>query len=161
MLYILRLTTGNCIVVLASDEQNARRSASQCDSLHGESIVSIRALDEFEVKLSPTEDGSLEVAGWNDGVLNSILENEYPLLYDGYRRANAQPFAARDPQTPPMQHLCAEFERNTEIIREALIQECGRFAKGRSSPKEQRFTKGKQHTKEEPQPVARAARGQK
>jgi hypothetical protein len=161
MLYILRLTNGDCIVLLASDEQDARRSASRRDSLQGEGIVSIRPLDEFEVKLSPTEVGGLEIAGWNDGVLNSILANEYPLLYDGYRHANAQPFAARNPQTTPLQHLRAEFEKNTEIIRQALVRERSRFAKGRRSAQERPLTKEQPRTKEESQPLVRAVRGQK
>ncbi len=128
MLFILRLTNGDCIVLLAPDEQTARSSASQLDILQGESVVSVRRLDGFEVRLSPTEDGSLEVASWNDAALDSILANEYPVLFDAYRRANAQPFARPNEQQPSLQHLKAEFERNKEIIRQALDQEIRRFA---------------------------------
>ena len=129
MLYILRLTNGDSIVLLAPDEQAARRSASQLDRLRGENIVSVRPLDSFEIKLSPTEDGGLEITSWNDAALDSILANEYPALFDSYQRANAHPFA-RSGSEPPLQHLEAEFERNAEIIRQALAQEIQRFAGG-------------------------------
>ncbi len=161
MLYILRLSSGNCIVVIASNAQKARSSVRQLDSLHGESVVSIRRLEGFEIKLSPTAEGSLEIIGWNDTALDSILANEYPVLYDAYRRANAQPFAAAAPGTPPLQHLRIEFQRNTEIIRAALGEEQRRLAKGRHVTKDRRFTKEQCVAEEEVQPVARPSRTQR
>lgn len=144
MLFILRLTNGDCIVLLAPDEQTARSSASQLDILQGEDIVSVRRLDSFEVRLCPTEDGSLEVASWNDAALDSILANEYPILLGAYRRANAQPFARPNDKQPLLQHLRAEFERNTEIIRQALAREMRRFAgEGSEMPAPGESTKGR------------------
>ncbi len=129
MLYVLRLTSGSCIILSAVDEHSARCKATQVDESAGERIVSLRPLDDLELKLAPTEDGGLEIAAWNDSVLHSILGNEYPLLLEAYQRANAQPFLAWKAGTAVMEHLRTEFERNTEIIREALALETTRLAR--------------------------------
>ncbi len=92
MLFILRLTNGNCVILLASDEQNARESVKQMDYDEGENIVSVRALDRFGVHLSPTEEGSLEILNWDDSALDSILENEYPFLQRAFQEANSRCF---------------------------------------------------------------------
>jgi len=136
MLYILRMTSGDCVVVLASDEQNARKAAAELNPDAGESVVSVRHLDSFRVQFSATEDGSLEVAQWDDGALDDILVNEYPLLYRAYCRANAAPFA-RTPESdePILMHLKAEIERNTEIIRQGLRLEMQRFGQREVMPK--------------------------
>jgi hypothetical protein len=132
MLYILRLADGSCLILLAADEKNARLAAKQLDNNAGDAVVSVRALENFGVKVDPNEDGSLEISGWNGAALDSILANEYPLLYGAYRRANAEPFAQGKADVPVMRHLKAEFQRNTDLMREALALEKQRCLKGQA-----------------------------
>lgn len=136
MLYILRLTGGDCVVVLASDEHNARKAAAELNADDAETVASVRPLDHFRIQLSPTENGTLDVARWDDGALDDILGNEYPLLYRAYCRANAAHFArTAESEEPILMHLKAEFERNTEIIRQGLRLELQRFGPREGSPK--------------------------
>jgi hypothetical protein len=129
MLYIVRLTNGNCAILLAPDELSARAAVKQMnENGRAEDIASIRPLDDFRVQLCPTEDGTLEVLHWDDSVLDGILANEYPLLHQAYREANALSFEKPAADEPGILRLNAEFERNTEIMREALRQERKRFS---------------------------------
>jgi hypothetical protein len=123
MLYIVRLTNGNCVILLAPDEQSARCAAKEMD----DEIASIRAIESFRVQLCPTEDGTLEILHWDDSVLDCILKSEYPLLHHAYREANARPFEKPDADQPAILRLNAEFERNTEIMRQAVRLERQRF----------------------------------
>jgi hypothetical protein len=127
MLYILRLTNGNSVILLAPDEQSARCSAKHMDFFEGAEIASVRPLDSFGIQLSPTEDGSLEILDWDESALDCILANEYPILKDAYRQANRQAFDAASPDEPVILRLNAHFERNTEILRQALRLERQRF----------------------------------
>jgi hypothetical protein len=127
VLFILRLSNGSCVILLASDEQNARQSLKEIDNDEGESIVSVRALNRFGIHLSPTEDGSLEILNWDDSALDSILENEYPILQKAFQEANSWPFEQPGPDEPSILRLNAEFERSTEIMRQALRVERERF----------------------------------
>jgi hypothetical protein len=124
MLYVVRLTNGNCVILLAPDEGRARSAVNGMK----EEIASIRTLEAFRVQLSPTEDGNLEILDWDDSVLNCILKSEYPLLYEAYHEANARPFEKPDADEPAILRLNAEFERNTEIMRQAVRLERKRFA---------------------------------
>jgi hypothetical protein len=127
MLFILRLTNGDCVITMEADECSARQTAGKL-SLDESHVVSVRQLSSFAVQLSPTEDGSLEVARWDDAMLDDVLANEYPLLDQAYRRANSAPFAvANDPEEPILSHLKSAYEQNAEIIREGLRLERQRF----------------------------------
>jgi len=128
MLYVLRLTGGDCIVLTASDENHAREQAANFALEGGESIVSVRPLPDFAVRLSPNEDGSLDVNGWNDATLDDILEHEYPLLNRAFRTANTVRFMpVPDPDKPLMIQLREAHEQNAEIIREGLREEQSRL----------------------------------
>ena len=127
MLYILRLTDGDCIVVLAPDEQTARQAAAKLNTDEATNVATVRPLDNFGLRFSPTEDGSLEASHWDDATLDGILASEYPALNEAYRRANAAPFAKAPAAEPILPHLKSEFERNMEIIREGLDLERRRF----------------------------------
>jgi hypothetical protein len=126
MLYIVRLTKGNCVVLLAPDEPSARAAATQMNN--DEKVASVRPLENFQVQLCPTEDGTLEVLQWDDSVLDAILEHEYPLLHDAYREANALSFEKPADDEPAILRLNTEFEHNTEVMRHALRQERKRFS---------------------------------
>src|ERR1700722_17710033 len=100
MLYILRLTDGNCLVVLAANEHAARQIAGRMNGDSAADVVSVRRLQDFAVLLCPTEDGSLDVSQWDDTTLDNILATEYPSLNEAYRAANSQRFE-KPPGAPP------------------------------------------------------------
>jgi hypothetical protein len=139
MLYILRLTNGDCVLALAADECSARQMAGKLSGEEGAEVTTVRTLDNFAVQLSPTEEGTLEVAHWDDAALDGILASEYPLLFEAYRRANAQPLlTAPSSEEKTMAHLEAAYEQNTEIIRQGLRSERQRYSHGvpqETSPK--------------------------
>jgi hypothetical protein len=127
MLYVLRLTNGDCFVTLAADEQSARQIAVLTLDPSIE-IVTVRPLASFLVQLTPTGDGNLEISQWDDAALDNILANEYPILHQAYLRANSQPFLeAFDSEEPLFSQLHAANDRNTEIIREGLRREREKF----------------------------------
>jgi hypothetical protein len=128
MLYVLRLTNGDCFVTVAADEQSARQIAKLKLDPSTE-VVTVRPLAGFAVQLTPTEDGSLEVSHWDDATLDDILASEYPLLHQAYLRANAEPFLpSPNPDEPILLELKAAHEHNTEIIRQGLQLEQQRFS---------------------------------
>ena len=137
MIYILRLTNGDCVVAMAADECEARRVAMRITALEGApEVASIRRLDTFGVRFSPTEDGSLEVTHWDDATLDSILANEYQLLNEACQRANAEPFLpGANLSQPVLPQLEDAYERNTDIIREGLQQELQRYAQSGAAVK--------------------------
>jgi hypothetical protein len=102
MLYILRLTNGDCVITLAADERSAHETAKELSQDEAADVATVRRLDGFGVQFSPTEDGSLEVAHWDDATLDDILESEYPQLNEAYRRANAEPFLKASDQKEPV-----------------------------------------------------------
>jgi hypothetical protein len=118
-------------VAMAADESGARRVAMSITTLGAApEIASIRRLDTFGVRLSPTEDGSLEVTHWDDETLDSILANEYPLLNEACQCANAEPFLpAANLAEPVLSQLKDAYERNTDIIRQGLRQELERYSR--------------------------------
>jgi hypothetical protein len=129
MLYLLRLTSGDCIVTEAHSEIGARAFASTIGLQDGESIATLRALPRFGVRLSPTEEGSLQVESWDDATLDDVLEHEYPILNDAFRKANSVRFMPQsNPQKPLLNQLRNAHEQNAEIIRKGLREEQRRFA---------------------------------
>ena len=103
MIYILRLTNGDCVVAMAADESGARRVAICITTLDGApEIATIRKLGTFGVRFSPTEDGSLQVTHWDDATLDSIFTNEYPLLNEACERAHTEPFLPAANLTEPV-----------------------------------------------------------
>lgn len=135
MLFVLRLTNGDCVVAEEADEFAARQTANRLSSNETQ-VASVRRLGRFAMQFSPTEDASLEVAHWDDAVLDDILAHEYPLLDEAYRHANAVPFAmASDPEEPILSDLKAAYEQNTEIIRQGLYRELRRLSQQNVSSK--------------------------
>lgn len=128
MLYVVRLMKGDCIIVAASDKQNALEFAHRLGGEDRESVASVRELSRFGVRLSPNEEGSLEVDSWDDRTLDDVLANEYPVLNEAFQAANAVPFMSRERATEPlMDQLKRAHEQNTEIIRKGLRLERQRF----------------------------------
>jgi len=129
MLYVLRLTSGDCIVAAARDENDARDCATHLGLETGESIATVRELPQFTLRFSPTEMGSLEVNSWSDATLDDILAHEYPALDEAFRSANSAEFMSSPNLNGPLiDRLRKAYERNTEIIRKGLRQEQERFS---------------------------------
>lgn len=136
MLYILRLASGNSMLVLAADKRRAREIAAKFNRGGPDEVTTVRCLDAFAVEFSPTEDGSLEVAQWDDETLDGILGSEYPHLYEAYLRANAASFQpASDPNLSAVAQLKDAYDRNIEVIRKALQLERKRLRHVEVSPK--------------------------
>jgi hypothetical protein len=128
MLYVLRLSTGDCVVAAAEDESSACSLATSFGLEDGEQIVSVRLLSRFAVRLSPTDSGSLEVKSWDDSTLDDMLAHEYPILNEAVRSANSVPFMPRSRSDKPvLDQLKQAYNQNTEIIREGLQRELARL----------------------------------
>jgi hypothetical protein len=129
MLYIMRLAKGDCIIASARDERSAHDLADKLGQEDGETVVSVRELPRFAVRLSPNDDASLEVHSWDDSTLDDVLVNEYPALNDAFRAANAAPFLPEAQADEPLfAQLSEAHEKNTEIIREGLRMERQRLS---------------------------------
>ncbi|MGO8796419.1 MAG: hypothetical protein ACLQLC_16480 [Candidatus Sulfotelmatobacter sp.] len=128
MMFIVRLTDGNCVIAMAADERSAGESALKLSLDKAAEVATIRPLEGFAVQLTPTEDGSLEATHWDDATLESILAHEYPLLNEAYRRANGEPLmpAAQKIDESSLSQLHAAYQRNLEKIREGLGRELQR-----------------------------------
>ena len=134
MLYVIRLTKGDCIIAAGRDEQAVCDLAKRLAAEDGETVVSIREIGRFGVRLSPNDEGSLEIHSFDDSTLDDVLLNEYPALNDAFREANAVPLMphARSDQSPSDQSLIAQLkqahEQNADTIRKGLRKERQRFA---------------------------------
>lgn len=127
MLYILRLTDGNCLVVLAANEPSARQIAGKVTLDSAAEVVTVRRLQDFAVLLCPTEDGSLDISQWDDTTLDNILATEYPSLNDAYRAANWQRFEKPSGAASNLEALNTWHEKNVGIIRQGLELERKKF----------------------------------
>jgi hypothetical protein len=128
MLYVLRLSTGDCIITEAQDETCAHDFAVAYGLDDGESVVSVRPLSRFAARFSPNDSASFDVTSWDDPTLDNILACEYPLLNESFRQANSVPLmnaatAGRD----ILNQLKESHEQNLEIIRKGLRIELQRF----------------------------------
>ncbi len=129
MMYVMRLMNGDCVIASAHNEQSARDFADHLGIDDAQPVVSIRELSRFGVRFSPDDQGSLEVHSWDDAALDDILANEYPVLNDAFRRANAVPLMAATGSTESsMLQLKHGYEANTAIIREGLRLERKRLS---------------------------------
>ena len=130
MLYILRLSTGDCIIVEAQDQEIARELAIASGLEEGESVVSIRSLSRFAARFSPNDSASLDVSSWDDATLDDILAHEYPALNEAFHHANSVPLmeAASANRGVIVTQLKEAYQENLKIIRKGLRSELQRFA---------------------------------
>src|ERR1700722_17395412 len=144
MLYVIRLTKGDCIIAAGRDEQAVCDMAKCLAAEDGETVASIRAIGRLGIRLSPNDEGSVEIHSWDDSTLDDGLVNEYPLLNQAFHAANAVPLIANVPSDqvqsdhprggrprgdrPFIAQLKQAHEQNTEIIRKGLRLERQRFA---------------------------------
>src|SRR5215831_15960599 len=127
MLYVLRLSTGDCIIVEAPDQNIARDLAASSGLEEGESVVSVRALPRFAARFSPNDSASLDVGSWDDATLDDILAHEYPLLNQAFRQANSVGLMEAARVSPEVLNQLKEAqEKNLQIIRKGLRMELER-----------------------------------
>ena len=132
-IYVLRLRNGNCIVVDALTENQARESARL---LAAGEIVTARQLKTFVVQFALGDEGEFAGTLLDKKTLADLHDHEYPML----GAANAQSYAdfdasetdsGKDPvlfNPPARRHLQEWDERDKQIVRYAVEQERSRFA---------------------------------
>ena len=128
MLYVLRLAKGDCILAGCPDQQSVCDLASRLTAEDGESVVSIREISRVGIRLSPNDEGSLEIHSWDDVTLDDVLVNEYPALNEAFHAANGVPLVPARSDQPFLTQLKQAHEQNTEIIRKGLLEEQQRFS---------------------------------
>jgi hypothetical protein len=136
MLYILRMTNGDCAITMAADESGASAVARKLMLEEPIEIATVRPLNSFGVRFSPAEDGSFQAVHWDDATLDGILANEYPLLNEAYGRANAEPLLPTPRRDESL--LCqirTAYARNIDIIREGVRLELQRYDDNDTCPK--------------------------
>lgn len=84
-LYVLRLRDGNCIVVDALNEEEARERAKP---LAASEIATARKLESFVAQFALTDEGELAATLLDRRTIADLHEHEYPLL----KAANAQSY---------------------------------------------------------------------
>jgi hypothetical protein len=132
-IYVLRLRDGNCIVVEATNEDHARKSA---EPLAASEVVTVRELDAFVAQFVLSDNGELTATLLDKATIADLHQHEYPML----GTANSQSYAdfgvsETDSKTDavrfsPATRRYAEAwdERDRQIVRYAVEQERLRFA---------------------------------
>src|SRR5256886_15639149 len=130
--YVLRLRDGNCIVVDARNEDQARENAKP---LAASEIVSARKLKSFVAHFALGDEGELAATLVDKKTLSDLHEHEYPML----RAANAQSYddfgaSESDSNTEMVlfdsavrHHARGWDKRDKQIVRYAVEQERLRF----------------------------------
>ena len=130
--FVLRLRDGDCVVVDARNEEQARERARP---LASSEVVSTRKLKSFVAHFALGNDGDLTATLVDKNTLSDLHEHEYPML----RAANAQSFAdfgdsERDSRSEMIlfdaavqRHAKEWDDRDKQILRYAVEQERLRF----------------------------------
>jgi hypothetical protein len=104
-LYVLRMRDGNCAVVAAADEGQARKAILERDEIiagaaeEAGGIVSVRELDpsdfvfygclQWDEGMQTVDFGPI----WGAALKEDIFEHEYPLVLQALKKVNGMPFA--------------------------------------------------------------------
>lgn len=132
-LYVLRLRDGNCIVVDALNEEEARERAKP---LAASEIATARKLESFAAQFALTDDGELAATLLEKRTIADLHQHEYPLL----NAANAQSYMDFDASETDSKTNSVLFsaearaharewdKRDKELLRFAVEQERLRFA---------------------------------
>jgi hypothetical protein len=132
-IYVLRLRDGNCLVVTALNEDDARKNV---EPLAAGEVVTVRELDAFVAQFVLNDDGELTATLLDKETIADLHQHEYPML----GAASAQSYAdfgvsETDSKTEAVRfnstasrHAQEWDERDKEIVRYAVEQERLRFA---------------------------------
>jgi hypothetical protein len=130
--YVLRMQDGNCVVVHATSEEQARKNAKP---LLASEVVTVRKLKSFVAQFALTDEGEFASTLLDKGTVSDLHEHEYPLL----RAAHAQSYADfgvsdTDSKTaevlfnPAARRHAKEWDkRDKQTVRYAVEQERLRF----------------------------------
>lgn len=131
--YVLRLQDGNCVVVDADNEEQARKSAKPLISCE---VVSTRQLKSFVAQFALTDEGELASTLVEKGTISDLHKHEYPMLRAAHAHSYADFGASStdnkasavlfDPKAS--RHAKGWDKRNKETVRFAVEQERLRFA---------------------------------
>ena len=123
MIYLLRLASGDCIVISARNEAEAREQSGLIREPQDE-VLSVREIPRLSLRFTPSDAGTLDLERWDDATLDDILQHEYPRLNEAIQNANRVKFLeSPDPSRPIFEQFRAAYEKNTEVIREGIRQE--------------------------------------
>jgi hypothetical protein len=130
--YILRLQDGNCVVVDAVNEEQARESAKPLTT--GE-VITTRKVKSFVAQFTLTDEGELASTLVDKDTISDLHVHEYPML----GAAHAQSYAdfgvsETDSKTDAVlfdssasRHARAWDKRDQDMVRYAVQQERMRF----------------------------------
>lgn len=76
-LYVLRLCNGNCVVMDAMNEREARELTGK---LASSEVATIRPLGVFAVQFALTDEGELQSTVLDQGTIAELNKHEYPML---------------------------------------------------------------------------------
>jgi hypothetical protein len=76
-LYVLRLRSGNCIIVDAPNEASARERAKP---LAASEVASARKLESFVAQFALTDEGELSATLLDKNTVSELHHHEYPML---------------------------------------------------------------------------------
>jgi hypothetical protein len=132
-LYVLRLRDGNCIMVDAASEDEAR---SRVKPVPGNEIATARNLESFVARFSLTDDGELTSTLVDKRTVAELHEHEYPLLNAAHAHSYTEFDASEtDSKTDAVLfdhnasvHARGWDKRDKQIVSYAVEQERQRFA---------------------------------
>ncbi len=132
-IYVLRLRDGNCLVVNALNEDQARKNVQP---LAASEVVTVRELDAFVAQFLLNDNGELTATLLDKETIADLHQHEYPML----GAAHAQSYAdfgvsETDSKTDVVRfnstarrHAQNWDARDKQIVRYAVEQERLRFA---------------------------------
>jgi hypothetical protein len=133
-MFILRLRNGNCVIVIAHDENEALDKAkSVCGSSE---IASVRFSESFAAQFSLMDDGELRSVLLDETTLTDLLAHEYPML-NAARSQSYQDFEASETDSrteyvlfdeAAREHKTGWDGRDKNLITYAVQQERERLA---------------------------------
>jgi hypothetical protein len=132
--FILRLRNGNCVIVIAHNENEALdRARNVCASSE---VASIRLSESFAAQFSLTDDGELRSVLLDETTLTDLLAHEYPMLNAALSQSY-QDFEASETDSrteyvlfneAAREHKTGWDGRNKNLISYAVQQERERLA---------------------------------
>jgi len=130
--YVLRLRDGNCIVVEAPSEEEARERARP---LAASEVATARKLESFVAQFTLTDEGELAATILDKNTISELHQHEYPLLHAAHVHSY-QDFGASETDSPTdavlfdaaaSRHREQWGKRDKQIVHYAVEQERLRF----------------------------------
>jgi hypothetical protein len=132
-LYVLRLRDGNCVIMDATNEREARERTGK---LATSEVATIRPLGIFAAQFSLTDEGELQSIILDQATLADLNKHEYPML-EAARNHSYVEFSSSETDSKTehvlfdaaaRRHAQGWDKRTLEMMRYAVEQERLRFA---------------------------------